>query len=134
MSPDVEHALALWRAYDLATIESRRATDAAVVASKTWNPPKSRRRQMSPEAWACLEAEHRHADAKRAAEGAYRALCLVFDESPNEGRAADELVPADPPEPVAVGTRASVTFRQLFPGMPPSSVARGCDRDRGPGE
>jgi hypothetical protein len=69
------------------------------------HPPRSRRRQLSPESRAAIATSIRHADAKLAALNAFHAAGLVFDETPNEGRAADALAPEEPPEPVAVGTR-----------------------------
>jgi hypothetical protein len=110
MSPDVEHALALWRVYDLAVIEERRATAVGIAAMMRWHPPKSRRRALPPEAAASSAASIRMQTTKLAAMNAYRAAGLVFDETPNEGRAADAISPIDPPEPVTVGTREPRRF------------------------
>jgi hypothetical protein len=122
MSPDVEHALALWRAYDQAVIENRQATAAAIAASKTFSPPKSKR-QISPEARASTLATLRADAARRASFDAYYALGLVFDESPNES--AGDPSPAEPPTPTLIGTREPVKIRDLFPGMAPSTAVDG---------
>jgi hypothetical protein len=133
MSPDpVEAALALWRAYDLAVIADRRATAAVIAASKTWHPPKARRRQLPPEAAPSRAASILAATAKAMARNAYHALGPVFDESPNE--AAGDPGPCEPPPPVAVGTREPVRFGTFGGGTAWHGTPGGCGARLAPGE
>ena len=90
----------------------------------TWHPPKSKRRQLPPEVRASIAATLRADAARKAAEDAFYALGLVFDESPNEGAGA--LVTCEPPTAAARGTGEPLRFRAFGVGLDNHSTPSNC--------